>query len=141
MTTNQAASPQPAGRTRAITITLWAGQIILGLFFLVAAGVPKLIGDQVAVDMFDTIGIGQWFRYLVGALEVAGGIGLVIPRLAGLAALGLVGVMVGATFTSIFVLDAGLASITPAILGVLAALVAWARRSEVRALRDKVRGR
>jgi putative oxidoreductase len=141
MTTNQAASPQPAGRTRAITITLWAGQIILGLFFLVAAGVPKLIGNQVAVDMFDTIGIGQWFRYLVGALEVAGGIGLVIPRLAGLAALGLVGVMVGATFTSIFVLDAGLASITPAILGVLAALVAWARWSEVRALRDEVRGR
>ena len=31
------------------------------------------------------IGAGQWLRYLVGALEVAGGVGLLILALAGLA--------------------------------------------------------
>ena len=29
---------------------------------------------------FNQIGAGQWFRYLVGALELAGAIGLLIPR-------------------------------------------------------------
>jgi putative oxidoreductase len=27
------------------------------------------------VEMFATIGIGQWFRYVVGALEIAGAVG------------------------------------------------------------------
>jgi putative oxidoreductase len=132
---------QPASRSRAATIALWAGQIVIGVFFIAAAAVPKLAGEQTAVEMFDQIGLGQWFRYLVGILELAGGIGLMIPRLAGLAALGLAGVMVGATFTSVFVLDAGVTSITPAILGVLVGLIAWARWSQVRALLDSVRGR
>jgi uncharacterized membrane protein len=47
--------------------------------------------------MFATIGIGQWFRYVVGALELAGAVGVLIPRLSGLAALGLIGLMAGAT--------------------------------------------
>ena len=34
----------------------------------------KLAGDPVMVDMFADIGAGQWLRYLVGALEVAGGL-------------------------------------------------------------------
>ena len=50
-------------------------------------------------------GAGQWFRYLVGILELAGAIGLLIPRLAAPAALGLLGVMIGAFFTQLFVLD------------------------------------
>ncbi|MEQ7125906.1 DoxX family protein [Actinopolymorpha sp. B11F2] len=141
MTASHAESPTPASRPRAVTIALWAGQILLGVFFVAAAAVPKLVGDQIAVEMFDHIGLGQWFRYLVGILELAGGIGLLIPRLAGLAALGLVGVMVGATFTSVFVLDAGITSITPAILGVLVGLIAWARWSEVKALLALVRAR
>ena len=49
--------------------------------------------------MFHQMGADDWFRYLVGTLELAGGIDLLIPRLAGLAALGLTGVMVGATYT------------------------------------------
>jgi putative oxidoreductase len=40
------------------------------------------------VEMFANIGIGQWFRYVVGALEVAGAAGVLVPRVSGLAALG-----------------------------------------------------
>jgi putative oxidoreductase len=34
-----------------------------------------VFGDPAMVEMFATIGIGQWFRYVVGALEIAGAVG------------------------------------------------------------------
>ena len=66
---------------------LWTAQILLAAFFLFAAA-PKLTGQHTAVQMFGQIGAGQWLRYLVGTAELAGAIGLLIPRLAGLAAAG-----------------------------------------------------
>jgi uncharacterized membrane protein YphA (DoxX/SURF4 family) len=59
-----------------------SNRILLGLQFLLAAlflffGIRKLIGDEVAVQTFSEIGAGQWLRYFVGTLEVAGAIGLV----------------------------------------------------------------
>src|SRR4051812_20129834 len=89
-------------RPRALTVTLWILQVLLAISF-VFAGAQKLAGTQVMVDMFDTIGAGQWLRYAIGLVEVAGGIGLLIPRLSGLAALGLVGLMLGATVTNVLV--------------------------------------
>ena len=68
----------------------------------------------------------------VGALELAGAIGLLIPRLAGLAALGLAGVMVGAVFTQVFVLDSVVLALTPAFLIVALSLIAWGRRPRSR---------
>ena len=92
----------------------------------------KLSGSPVMVDMFAEIGAGQWFRYLVGALEVAGAIGLLVPRLCGLAALGLVGLMTGAVVTNVFVLDESPAMAAAFLL--VAALVAWFRRVATREL-------
>jgi putative oxidoreductase len=125
-------------RGRARTITLWVLQVLLALMFVVASAIPKLVGERTAVEIFSEIGIGQWFRYLVGALELAGGIGLLIPRLSGLAAFGVLGVMVGATLTQLFILDSAVLAITPAILGVLLAFIAWSRRAQITAL---LRGR
>ena len=117
-------------RPSAARIALWVLQVLLGVFFVVASGAPKLVGESTAVAMFTQIGLGQWFRYLVGVLEVAGGIGLLVPRTAGAAALGLVGVMVGATITNLTVLDNPF-WYTPVVLGVLAALIAVVRRGEI----------
>jgi uncharacterized membrane protein YphA (DoxX/SURF4 family) len=111
-------------RGRATTIGLWVLQVVLAAEFAMA-GLMKLAGSSPMVDMFDDIGAGQWFRFVVGALEVAGAIGVLIPRLAWLAALGLAGVMAGAVVTTVFVLDANPA--LPAALLVVAALVARAR--------------
>ena len=86
--------------------------------------------------MFATIGVGQWFRYLVGALEIAGAVGVLIPRLSGLAALGFVFLMIGATFTNLFVL--GTSPLLPLILLVVGALVAWGRRFSIRTLLGKL---
>lgn len=115
-------------------IALWVLQIVLALFFLVAAGGPKLLGEATAVQMFNEMGPGDWFRYLVGGLEAAGAIGLVIRRLAGLAAAGLAALMVGATYTQAVVLDGGALTVTPLLLGVLFAVIAWIRRAEIAAL-------
>src|SRR4051795_1726291 len=88
-------------RVNVRNVALWAVQIVLAAFFAFAA-TPKLLGDPTTVAMFQQIGFGDWFRYLTGACELAGAIVLLIPRLSGLAALGLVGVMVGATLTNLF---------------------------------------
>ena len=69
-----------------INVLLWVLQIgAAGMFLMV--GFLKISGDPQLVGLFEAIGIGQWFRYLTGTLEVAGAILLLIPRTSGLAAL------------------------------------------------------
>ena len=131
MTAHAATAALP---TRRRTAVLWTLQALLALMFVVASAAPKFAGEAYAVQIFEQIGVGQWFRYLVGALELAGGIGLLVPRLAGLAALGLVGLMIGAGYTQVVVLHNPMFVITPIILGVLAAVVAWGRRESIAGL-------
>jgi uncharacterized membrane protein len=70
-----------------------------------------------------------WFRYVTGCLELAGGIGLLIRPVSGLAALGLAIVMIGAIGTHLFLVPD---SILPASLLLLALLlVATARKEEI----------
>ncbi|PVZ08503.1 DoxX family protein [Actinomycetospora cinnamomea] len=129
MTTTSA--PVRTTRSRPATIALWTLQVLLALMFVVASGAPKLIGEAYAVQIFEDLGTGQWLRIVVGLLEIAGGIGLLVPRLAGLAAACLVALMVGATGAQLFFLSEGY-WYTPAILGLLLAVVAWLRRAEIR---------
>jgi uncharacterized membrane protein len=74
--------------------------------------------------------IGVW--YLVGALEVAGGVGLLIPALAGLASLGLAALLTGAVITDQFVLEQS--PWLPLALLVVAAVIARARWSRTEAV-------
>src|SRR3954451_6203555 len=121
----------PTGtRTRAATIGVWTLQVLLGLVFVVGSGAPKLVGEAYAVQIFDDLGTGQWLRVVVGLLEIAGGIGLLVPRLAGLAAACLVALMAGATGAQLFFLSEGF-WYTPVIFGVLLGVVAWMRRAEI----------
>lgn len=133
MTTQQTLDAS-AARGRRVHITLWVGQVVLAVFLLAAAAGPKLFGESTAVEIFDDIGIGQWFRYFVGVCELAGAIGLLIPALAGLAALGLGVVMVGAAFTQLFVLDDPALAVTPLLLLIVLALIARGRWPQARIL-------
>jgi uncharacterized membrane protein YphA (DoxX/SURF4 family) len=108
-------------RVRPAHAALWVAQVLLAAQFVIG-GVAKLA----------EIGAGAWLRILVGGLELAGAIGLVTPRLHGPAALGLVGLMAGATVTNVFVLDAS--PLLPLVFGIVAAAIAWGRRSEIRDL-------
>jgi uncharacterized membrane protein YphA (DoxX/SURF4 family) len=134
MTANETPAAPATTRGRGVNITLWVLQILLGLFFIFASAAPKLFGQADAVRIFDEIGFGQWFRYAVGLCELAGGIGLMIPRLAGLAAFGLAIVTFGAALTQAFILSAPAVAIFPAVLCVVFLLIAWGRWPQTRAL-------
>jgi uncharacterized membrane protein YphA (DoxX/SURF4 family) len=111
-----------------LTITLWVLQVLLAFQFA-GGGWLKLSGAPVMVDMFTTIGVGQWFRIVVGSLEIAGAVGLLIPRLAGLAALGLSCLMLGAITTNLLILKAD--SRIAIMLLLLSGLVAWGRWPQI----------
>jgi putative oxidoreductase len=108
-----------------MNVVLWILQIAAAGMFLMA-GFPKLVGNEQMVGMFEAIGVGQWFRYLTGALEVAGAILLLIPRTSGLGALMLTGVMAGAVMTHLFII--GGSPLMAIILLVVTGVVAWGRR-------------
>ncbi|MFJ3754633.1 DoxX family protein [Streptomyces rubiginosohelvolus] len=106
---------------------LWGLQILLALFYGVASAAPKLVAHSSATVTFDAIGWGDWLMCLTGVLELAGAVGLLVPRMVALAALGLVGVMLGAeVFTWVF-LD-GVNWATPLIAAALLGAVAYGRR-------------
>ena len=138
MTSRFATSRPFAGRPVAVAVDvlMWTIQVLLAAYFVYSAAL--LFGDGL-VGKFTEIGLGQWLRYLTGVLELAGAIGLVIPFLSGLAALGLTGVMAGAVATERFLLDNGDASL-PAMLGGLALAIAVARRNTIRTGIAKIRG-
>jgi putative oxidoreductase len=99
MTTN--ATLAAIGKGRLITLRILSG--LVALAFL-AAGGAKLAGVAAMVELFDKVGLGQWFRYFTGLLEVAGAIGLLILRYAFYAAIVLAIVMVGAVITHLTVI-------------------------------------
>ena len=110
---------------KTMNIVLWLLQIAAaGMFVMV--GLSKLFGNEQMVGLFAAIGLGQWFRYLTGTLEVAGAILLLIPRTSGLGALLLVGVMIGAVMTHLFVIGGN--PLMAIILLAITSFVAWERR-------------
>ena len=118
-------------------IGAWTLQGILAAAF-VAAGFAKLAGVPYMVELFDQIGLGQWFRVVTGVVEITGAIALVFPGLASIGALWLGGTMVFAVATHVFVLHT---SPVPAIvLGILNALVVYLRRDELAALLHRIKG-
>ena len=136
---DEAASP--AGSGLVLNIVVWVAQLAVAAYVGFWHAVPKLAGSGSQPEMFDDIGVGSWFRYVVGVLEVAGAVGLVIPALAGLAAAGLAGVMVGATFTNLFVISGGYWAGVTAGLFLACCFIAWSNRARTRALVGRLRGR
>ena len=82
-------------RGRAALIALWLTQVALALMFLMAGG-SKLAGVPAMVSLFDPVGVGQWFRYVTGVIEVTSGIALLVPSAAIFGAMLLIPTMLGA---------------------------------------------
>ena len=108
---------------------LLAVRVFLTLAFA-AAGLAKLMGVQMLVDEFALIGVGQWFRYVTGIIELGSAIVLWVPGYAAYAAGLLVCTMIGALVAHATVL--GLATAPPAVvLGVLAAVTLYVNRAQL----------
>lgn len=120
--------PTSVSRGRSGVIALWVIQIALAGMFLLAGG-SKLLGAPAMVALFDTIGIGQWFRYVTGFIEVGSAIALLVPSIAVYGALALVPTMIGAVAVELFIV--GDSAVPPAVLLLGAVGVVWARRREL----------
>jgi putative oxidoreductase len=117
---------QPRGR--ASLIALWLAQVVLAVMFVMVGG-SKLAGVPAMVTLFDTIGLGQWFRYVTGAIEVTSGIALLVPSAAIYGALLLIPTMLGAIIANVFVVHTS--PVIPLLLLAGTATVAWARRHQL----------
>jgi putative oxidoreductase len=107
-----------------LKITHWVVRAAVAFIFI-STGLEKFsIGPgEEWIRIFSKIGIGDWFRYLTGAMEIAGGLLLLIP-LATMAGVVLLMVcMLGAIVCHLFVLGDPFSSIINVglILAILAA--------------------
>jgi putative oxidoreductase len=127
--TDRTAQRTTGGRFK--NVGLWVLQVLAALWFLLAA-LGKVTGEVHSVATFDAIGFGDWFRYLIAVLEIAGAVALFVPRLVGVAALAFVGLLVGAVLIQAFVVGSGV--VMPVPLLAVSALIAWGRWSSTRQL-------
>jgi putative oxidoreductase len=112
---------------RVRTTALWILQILAAAMFLFS-GSLKLTGAPMMVQMFDVIGVGQWFRYVTGTIEVAGALLLFVPSLALFGAVALALTMVGAIITHLFIV--GGSPVIPIVLLAATVTIAQLRRNE-----------
>ena len=115
---------------KGINVALWVVQTLLALLFLFSGGVKLSMPIE---PMAKQAGLPGTFLRFIGVMEVLGGIGLILPGilrirtfLTPLAAVGLVIIMIGATVI-VFRMSGSVQALTPAIVGVLAAFVAYGR--------------
>ena len=132
MTTRTAHHPFAiAAPGKALNVTLWTLQVLVALAF-VAAAAGKLLGSPDMIALFDAVGVGQWFRYVTGLLELLGALLLIVPRRAVLGSVLLAAVMAGAVVAHLTVLHT--VPTAPLVLLTLTAMIAWGRRSQMAGL-------
>ena len=109
---------------------LWIVQALLAIVFLFA-GASKFIMS--VEEMTRDIHLPGAFLRFIGAVEILGAIGLILPSLlrmrpglTPLAAAGLVIIMIGATVLS-YMVGGAVMALAPIVIGLLAAFVAYGR--------------
>ena len=107
------------------TIVMWVITILLTCLFLFAGLTKLLMPDKMMSQWI----YARWFLTFVGACETLGAIGLLIPRLAIVAAAGLCGIMIGAVYTVIHVHMLNQVA-TPIITFILLIVVIQLRRQQ-----------
>ncbi len=119
--------------TRARLIAIWGVSGLLTALYLFSGG-SKLLDLQPGGGIAEAaahFGYPVAFMYFVGACEVAGAVGLLIPRLATLAAAGLSILMLGAFVSHLRAGDPIQNAVVPLIALVLLIVGALARRSDL----------
>ena len=111
-------------------IIAWILQALLGLAFIGFGGYGLLHATENTKN-FVGMGLPGWFAYLIGASELLGGIGLLIPRTVRLAALGLIIIMIGAVVLHATKIPGGLANGVPAIVFLVLLVVIYLLRRPV----------
>ena len=106
----------------------WALRLFVAAVFLFE-GTDKFGSRRLWIRLFTDIGIGQWFRYTTGAIEIIGGILILIPRATMIAVAMLACTMVGAFLAHVFVIGVGPQSVIVAVLLTAILTVGWRRHA------------
>lgn len=124
--------------SKILNIALWAAQLLLAIAFGMAGFLKSTQPiDALAPQMEWVAAVPVWLVRFIGASELAGAAGLVLPALTRikpaltpLAAAGLLAVMV---LASLFHVTRGELGALPvnAVLGGIAAFIAWGRHSKI----------
>lgn len=127
-----------SSRERLRSVTLWITQEALALLFLFTRGSKVLLPTTVLLAQM-ALPLPIWFLRVIGVIEVAGALGLILPQLTRikpgltpLAAGGLALEMAGATLVTVIGLGVAPA-LLPLVVGFLAGCVAYGRRHQWRA--------
>lgn len=125
----------PRARALAPRIGLVILRVVMSVVLLGAGG-AKVVGDAWMVAVFHAIGLGQWLRYVVGITEIVGGLALLVSPLAGVAALALVAMMIGAVLTEIMIVRRPPIAALSALVALM--LIAWGHREDTRRVLARV---
>lgn len=91
--------------TKAKYITGWVLTGLVGLFLIVASGIPKFIDFPGKQEMFDKLGITVNLAPVLGVIEIAVAILFLIPRTSFVGAILVTGYLGGAVWTHLRVGD------------------------------------
>ncbi|WP_405809746.1 DoxX family protein [Streptomyces sp. NBC_01520] len=139
MATAPTATAPAAAPRRGRRVALTAARVVLALFFGFSA-VAKIAAHESAVESFDRMGWSSGAMYAIGGLEMAGAVALLIPLLAGVAAMAFGGLLAGASIVQLTLLDPPNA-VMPALLIAVVVLIARDRRERTAELFAPLRGR
>lgn len=136
-TTTDATTENTARSRGAVALTV--ARVVLALFFAFSA-FAKLIAHETAIESFDRMGWSHGAMYLIGALEMAGAIALLVPLLSGVAAMAFAALLVSASIVQLTLLDP-VNAIMPALLIGLVVLIAREQRGRTAQLVALIRRR
>lgn len=117
------------GGERVLRALFWLA-IAFEILTLGGAGLAKFGSDRWP-ELFVTFGYPAWGVFAVGGLEIAGTLGLLIPRLRDTCAVVLIVIMIGAAITVLFN-DTDLGTVQPLMHIVVLSFVLWSSRRATR---------
>jgi putative oxidoreductase len=106
----------------------WALRLFVAAVFLYE-GTDKFGARRLWIRLFADIGVGQWFRYATGSIEILGAVLILIPRATTIAVTMLACTMVGAFLAHVFVIGVGPQSVLVAVLLTAILTVGWRRHA------------
>ena len=124
--------------SRPVFYMTWALRTVLGLAFILFA-LMKLSGREAMVAEFDAVGLGQWFRYFTAALELIGGIAVLIPSVSVFGAILMLVVDLGALLAQLTVLH--IDWIHTVVIAALIALLIFLQRGALARFKSRRRQR
>lgn len=110
-----------------LTYGMYAIMALLTLIML-AAGVTKLLGNEMLAQQFVNFGYPTWFFYLTGIIEIAAAILLWPRQTRQIGGLLILVTMIGALYSNITV-GASQFYIVNSVIGLLGLAVAWVNRN------------